>query len=115
MKNKHIGSTFEDLLKEEDICEEATGHAIKRVIAWQLAEAMKAKKISKADMARRLKTSRTQVARFLDPENCSVQLDTMQKAAAIVCKRLVIRSWRMESNTVSSPSPRFLTSICHIQ
>ncbi len=91
MKSKRIGSSFDDFLKEEGIYEEATGHAIKRVIAWQLAKAMKEKKISKAEMARRLKTSRTQVARFLDPENCSVQLDTMQKAAAIVGKRLVIR------------------------
>jgi len=49
-----------------------TGHAIKHVIAWQLAGAMKAKKISKAEMARHVKTSRTQVARFLDPENCGV-------------------------------------------
>jgi antitoxin HicB len=91
MKCKHIGSSFDDFLKEEGIYEEATGHAIKRVIAWQLTEAMKAKKISKTEMASRLKTSRTQVARFLDPENCSVQLDTMQKAAAIVGKRLIIR------------------------
>jgi antitoxin HicB len=79
MKHKHIGSSFDDFLKEEGIYEETTGHSIKRVIAWQLVEAMKAKKISKAEMACRLKTSRTQIARFLDPENCSVQLDTMQK------------------------------------
>ena len=90
MRNKHIGSSFDDFLKKEGIHEAATSHAIKRVIAWQLAEAMKAKKISKAEMARRLKTSRTQVARFLDPENDSVQLDTIQKAAAIVGKRLTI-------------------------
>jgi antitoxin HicB len=90
MKNKHIGSSFDDFLKEEGIYEEATSHAIKRVIAWQLAEAMKAKKISKSEMARRMKTSRTQVERFLDPENDRVQLDTIQKAAAIVGKRLII-------------------------
>jgi antitoxin HicB len=90
MKNKHIGSSFDDFLKEEGIYEEATSHAIKRVIAWQLAEAMKANKISKSEMARRMKTSRTQVERFLDPENNSVQLDTIQKAAAIVGKRLIV-------------------------
>ena len=90
MKSKHIGSSFDDFLKDEGIYEETTSHAIKRVIAWQLSEAMKAKNISKSEMARQLKTSRTQVARFLDPENQSVQLDTMQKAAAIVGKRLVI-------------------------
>jgi antitoxin HicB len=91
MKSIHIGSSFDDFLKKEGIYEEATGHAIKRVIAWQLAEAMKTKKRSKAEMARRLKTSRTQVARFLDPENCRIQPDTMQKAAAIIGKRLVIK------------------------
>ena len=91
MKSKRIGSSFEDFLKAEGIHEETSTHAIKRVIAWQLAEAMKARKISKTEMARRLKTSRTQVARFLDPENCSVQLDTIQKAAAIAGKRLVIK------------------------
>ena len=90
MKNKHIGSSFDDFLKDEGIHEEATSHAIKRVIAWQLAEAMKEKHISKTEMARRMKTSRTQVQRFLDPENDSVQLDTIQKAAAIVGKRLTI-------------------------
>jgi len=90
MKNKHIGSSFEEFLLEQGIHEEVTSHAVKRVIAWQLAEAMKAQNISKAEMARRMKTSRTQVARFLDPENDSVQLDTIQKAAAIVGKRVVI-------------------------
>jgi antitoxin HicB len=90
VKRKHIGSSFKDFLKEEGIYEEATCHAIKRVIAWQLSEAMKAKKISKSEMARRLKTSRTQIAWFLDPENSSVQLDTIQKAAAIVGKRLIL-------------------------
>ncbi len=90
MKNKRIGSSFDDFLKEEGLHEEATSHAIKRVIAWQLSEAMKANKISKSEMARRMKTSRTQVDRFLDPENDNVQLDTIQKAATIVGKRLII-------------------------
>ncbi len=89
-KNKHSGSSFDSFLKEEGILEEVEAVAIKRVIAWQLAEAMQAKNISKAEMARRMRTSRTQVQRFLDPENDSVQLDTIQKAAAIVGKRLTI-------------------------
>jgi antitoxin HicB len=91
MKNKHIGSSFDDFLKEECNYDEVTGHAIKRVIAWQLAEVMKAKKISKSAMARRLKTSRTQVSCLLDPQNCCVQFDTMQKAASIIGKRLAIK------------------------
>ncbi len=89
MSKKHIGSSFDDFLKEEGLFEEATSHAITRVIAWQLAEAMQAQKISKAEMARRMHTSRAQVQRVLDPENDSVDLDTLQKAAAIVGKRLM--------------------------
>jgi len=90
MKHKHIGSSFEDFLKEEGIHDEATSRAIKRLIAWNLAEAMKAKNISKTEMALRPKTSSTKVARLLDPENDSVQLDTIQNAAAVVGKRLAI-------------------------
>lgn len=90
MSNKHIGSSFEDFLRQDGSYDEATSHAIKRVIAWQLSEAMKSKNISRTEMARRLKTSRTQVARLLDPENNSAQLDSIQKAAAIVGKRLTI-------------------------
>ena len=90
MKNKHLGSSLESFLKEQGIHEEATSHALKRVIAWQLAEAMKAKKISKSEMARRMNTSRAQVERFLDPENDRVQLDTIPKAAAIVGKSLIV-------------------------
>jgi antitoxin HicB len=90
MNRKHIGSSFDNFLKQEGIYEEATGHAIKRIIAYHLVEVMKAKKISKAEIARRLRTSRAQVARLLNPEDGSVQLGTMQKAAAIVGKRLIL-------------------------
>ncbi|WP_348771021.1 hypothetical protein [Pannonibacter phragmitetus] len=61
------GTLFEDFLKEEGIHEEATEQAVKRVLAFQLAEAMKAQKISKVEMARRLQTSRSQLDRLLDP------------------------------------------------
>ncbi len=89
-KNKHIGSFFDDFLKDDGIYEEAESHAVKRVIAWQLEQAMKDAKISKAEMARRMMTSRSQVDRFLDPENDSVLLETIQKAARVVGKRVVI-------------------------
>jgi predicted XRE-type DNA-binding protein len=88
--SKHIGSSFEDFLKEDGIYEEAHSIAIKRVLAWQIAQAMKEQHISKRKMAERMHTSRTQVERLLDPENNSVQLDTIQRAAGIVGRRLVI-------------------------
>jgi antitoxin HicB len=90
-KNKHIGSAFDDFLKDEGIYEDAQSHAVKRVLAWQLQQAMTERNISKAEMARQMKTSRSQVDRFLDPENDSVLLETLQKAAKVVGKRVVLQ------------------------
>lgn len=89
MSRKHIGSGIDDFLKEEGIFEEAQAQAIKEVIAWQLAEAMKKKRISKSKMATLLKTSRTQVDRLLDPSN-DITLSSLQRAAAIVGRRVSI-------------------------
>ena len=86
--NPHFGSSFDDWLKEQGIYEEATTHAIKRVLAWQIEQAMKAQGISKAEMARRMHTSRTQLERLLDPDNDKVQLDTVQRAAAAIGRTL---------------------------
>jgi len=88
-KNKHFGSSLDDLLKEEGIFEEVEAGAIKKVIAWQLAQAMEKKHISKSTMATRLKTSRTQVNRILNVKS-DVTLSSLQKAAALVGKRLKI-------------------------
>jgi antitoxin HicB len=90
MSKKNVGSTLDSFLKKEGIYEYATSRALKRVIAWQLAEAMKAKRISRREMAKRMATSRTQIARLFDPENDRVQLDTIHKAAAVLGKRLNI-------------------------
>lgn len=89
MSKKHMGSSIDDFLKREGIFEEAQAQAIKEVVAWQLAEAMKKKKISKARMAALLKTSRTQVGRLLDPKN-DITLGSLQRAAAIVGRRVMI-------------------------
>ena len=86
--NPYFGSSFDDWLKEQGIYEEATTHAIKRVLAWQIEQAMKAQGISKAEMARRMHTSRTQLDRLLDPENDKVQLDTVQRAAVAIGRKL---------------------------
>lgn len=87
MNKAGIGSTVDDLLRTEGIFEEAESQAIKEVVAWQLAEAMKERKISKNRMATLLKTSRTQVDRLLDAED-DVLLSSLQKAAAIVGRRV---------------------------
>lgn len=87
-ENAHIGSSFGDFLKEEGLFEEVTAHAVKRVLAWQIEQAMKAQGITKVEMAKRMKTSRAQLDRLLDPENDKVQLDTMQRAAAAIGRKL---------------------------
>ncbi|HWB98332.1 MAG TPA: hypothetical protein VG672_16580 [Bryobacteraceae bacterium] len=89
MSKKHLGSSIDDFLREEGIFEEAQAQAVKEVVAWQLSEAMRKKKISKARMAALLKTSRTQVDRLLDPKN-DITLSSLQRAAAIVGRRVTI-------------------------
>ncbi len=89
MSKKHIGSSIDDFLKEEGIFEEAQAQAVKEVVAWQLAQAMKQQKISKNKMAALLKTSRTQVDRLLDPKH-DITLLSLQRAAAMVGRRVMI-------------------------
>ncbi len=82
--SKHIGSNFDDFLEEEGMREEVTAAAIKRVIAWQLAQAMKAKHITKTEMAKRMHTSRMVVNRLLDENDTSVTLATLARASVAV-------------------------------
>lgn len=89
MSKKHMGSSIDDFLKEEGIFDEAQAQAVKEVVAWQLAEAMRKKKISKNKMAALLKTSRTQVDRLLDPKD-DITLSSLQRAAAMVGRRVTI-------------------------
>ena len=89
MRKKHLGSSIDDFLKEEGIFEESQTEAIKEVVAWQLSQAMKKKKISKARMAMLLKTSRSQVDRLLDPKN-DITLSSLERAAALVGRRVMI-------------------------
>jgi len=89
MSRKHMGSSIDDFLKEEGIFEEAQAQAIKEVVAWQLAEAMRKKRISKNRMAVLLKTSRTQVDRLLNAKD-DITLSSLQRAAAMVGRRVSI-------------------------
>ncbi len=89
MSMKHMGSSVDDFLKEEGIFEDAQAQAVKEVVAWQLAEAMKKNRISKNKMAMLLKTSRTQVDRLLNATD-DITLSSLQRAAAIVGRRVTI-------------------------
>jgi DNA-binding Xre family transcriptional regulator len=90
MRKKNIGSDFDDFLNEEGILAEAQETAIKRVLSYQLEKAMLEKHISKAAMARKMNTSRSSLDRLLNPNNDSVTLQTMQKAAFVLGRRLKI-------------------------
>ncbi len=89
MSKQRLGSSIDDFLKEEGVFEEFQTLAVKEVVAWQLAQAMKKKKISKARLASMLKTSRAQVDRILNP-NRDITLSSLQRAAALVGRRVVI-------------------------
>ena len=90
-KVNHSGSTFDSFLEQEGIREEVEAVAIKRVLAWQLEQAMRQQQKTKQAMAKQLHTSRSQLDRLLDPQNVSVTLDTITRAARALGKRVIIR------------------------
>lgn len=89
MSKKHHGSSLDEFLKAEGVYEETQARAVKEVVAWQLAEAMQQRAMSKTQLAALLKTSRSQVDRLLDPTR-DVTLSTLQRAAALVGRKVRI-------------------------
>ncbi len=90
MNKKYIGSSFDDFLEEEGLLAEVETVALKRVVAFQISQLMQSRSISKTAMAKRMKTSRAALERLLDPENGSVTLQTLERAALALGKRLQI-------------------------
>ena len=89
MKKKgRIGSSFDDFLKDDGLYEEVAARAIKRVIARQLDAQMQRHGLTKSAMARRMRTSRAQLDRLLDPDNEAVTLGTLTRAAHAVGRKL---------------------------
>lgn len=89
-ENRHRGSGIDDFLDAEGVLEEFQARAVKEVIAWQLGEAMKARKLSKRKLAELMRTSRTQVDRVLDPNDGNVTIETLQRAAAVVGRKVQV-------------------------
>jgi antitoxin HicB len=85
-----VGSTFESWLEEEGLLEEATEHAVKAVISWQLQKTMAKRGLSKKSMAALMGTSRSQLDRLLDPESDAVTLKSLMRAARLVGKKIKI-------------------------
>ena len=89
-KNQHEGGNFDDFLREEGILEEVEAVAIKRAVAMQLADLIQAKKVKKTDLSKRMATSRASLDRLLDPENPSVTLATLSRAARALGRQVRI-------------------------
>lgn len=87
-ENPNRGSSLDDLLADEGVLQKFQAAAIKRVIAWQLQREMENQNITKQAMAEKMKTSRTQLNRLLDPENQNVTIETLQRAAVILGKEV---------------------------
>ena len=87
-KHQNIGSSLDDFLAAEGTLEQFQNTAIKEVLAWQITQEMERLKISKTEMAKQMKTSRAQLDRLLDPENESVTLNTLQKAALVLGRKI---------------------------
>ena len=87
-KNAHHGSTLDAFLKEEGVLELFRAAAVNEVIAWQIQQAMKKKKLTKNKMADLMQTSRAQLDRLLDPEQGNVTLDTLHRAAHVLGRDL---------------------------
>ena len=90
MNNEHLGSNFDDFLQQEGLLAEVEATAIKRVIAFQITELMKEHNLSKTAMAKQMQTSRSAIDRLLDPQNESVTLQTLERAALVLGKRLQV-------------------------
>ncbi len=88
--NKHVGSDFDEYLKEEGLSQEVERVAIKQVVAYQVGQYMLNQGLTKTEMARRMHTSRASLDRLLDPENSSVTLQTLERAARALGRRLHI-------------------------
>ena len=90
LKEKHIGSSFDDFLKEEGIYDEVVVAATKKALAFKLQQLMGEMHISKAALAKQMNTSRSSLDRLLDPANTSVTLQSIGKAASVLGKRVVV-------------------------
>ena len=90
-KNQHIGSNFDEFLRDEGLLAEAQATAVKRVIAFQIEKEMEERRMSKSQLAKTMKTSRSALDRLLDPENASVTLLTLESAAIALGKRLKVQ------------------------
>ena len=90
MKNKHIGSSFDDFLQEQGLLAQTEATAAKRILVYQIEEEMRRRNLTKSSFARMMRTSRSSLDRLLDPENPSVTLLTLESAAVALGRHLKV-------------------------
>ncbi len=90
MKEKHIGSDFDDFLKQDGSLAKCEAVALKRVIAWQIEREMKRRRISRAKLASRMKTSTAALDRLFAPDHSSVTLQLLEQVALALGRKLKI-------------------------
>lgn len=90
-KHPNLGGTLTDLLDEDGSRDAVESAAVKRVVSLQIADAMERRNVSKAELARRMRTSRVAVDRLLDTTTGSVTLGTLQRAATALGCRLKVQ------------------------
>jgi antitoxin HicB len=113
MNKSHIGSDFDDVLREEKLLDGVEAAAVKRVLAFQVAQEMKRRQLSKAEMASRMKTSHAAVERLLDPQNTSITLATLGRAAAALGKNLSVEFTERKSRRLTESRRQALTQLAH--
>ena len=111
MNKSHIGSSFDDFLREEKLLEVVEAAAVKRVLAFQVEQEMKQRQLSKSEMASRMKTSRAAVERLLDPGNTSITLATLGRAAAALGKKLTVEFTEEKPQRRSAQAARSAAAI----
>jgi len=91
MKNKHVGSSFDDFLQEEGLTAKAEATALKRILAYQIKQEIELRHLSKTALAKMMKTSRSSVDRLLDPNNSSITFLTLENVAVALGKKLKLQ------------------------
>lgn len=111
MDNKHIGSNFDDFLREEEILAETEAAALKRVFAWEIQKALKEMHLTKGQVAKKMRTSRAAFDRILDPNNTSVTLKSLERASIALGKRLHIELKDIENFSGHQSEGKFIRNI----
>jgi len=90
MNKRHIGSSLDEFLEQDDLLVECEAGALKRVVAWQLEQEMKRRRLTRAKLASRMKTRREVLNRLFSKSDSSVSLQLLERAAIALGRKLKV-------------------------